>query len=61
MTNPNVPVNELRSGSSLMCLSYNLKDANLLGAGQYNGQVSLFDTRKGSTPVESSLIEHSHR
>lgn len=61
MTNPNAPVNELKAGSSLMCMAYNLKDANLIGGGQYNGQVSVFDTRKGSSPVDSSLMQYSHR
>ena len=61
VANPNAPVHELKGGSSLMCISYSLKDANLLGAGQYNGQFSVFDARKGSAPAESSLIEHSHR
>ena len=59
--NPNVPECELRPGSALTCVNYNLKDSNLLGAGQYNGQVSFFDVRKGSVPVDSSQLEHSHR
>ena len=29
--------------------------------GSYNGLISYFDTRKGETPVDSSIIEKSHR
>ena len=61
MTNPNSPCSELKADSSLMCVSYNLKDTSLIGGGQYNGQISVFDTRKGSAAVESSMIEFSHR
>ena len=38
-----------------------LQDTSLVGAGQYNGQFVYFDVRKGSTPVEASPIERSHR
>ena len=61
MNNPNTPEFELKPLSALTCINYNLKDANILGAGQYNGQISYFDIRKGSAPVESSRLEHSHR
>ncbi len=33
----------------------------VLGAGQYNGQFVVFDTRQGSTPVDATPIEKSHR
>lgn len=38
-----------------------MKDNNLIGAGQYNGQFCCFDVRKGGTCVEASPIEASHR
>ena len=47
--------------SQLTVVNFNQKDTNLLGAGQYNGQFAFFDVRKGSQPVESTAIEHSHR
>ena len=33
----------------------------MLGAGQYNGQFAVFDTRQGAAPVDATPIEHSHR
>ena len=47
--------------SPLCCLEYNPKDTNLLVGGSYNGLVSVYDTRVGSTPKEVSIIENSHR
>lgn len=61
VTNPNTPDFELIPQSQLTCINFNLKDTSLVGAGQYNGQFAYFDVRKGSTPVEVSPIEHSHR
>ncbi|CAF4145298.1 unnamed protein product, partial [Adineta steineri] len=51
----------LKPISSLVCIEFNTKDKNQLIAGCYNGQVCIFDTRKGGVPVEQSLIENSHR
>lgn len=45
----------------LVCLEYNLKDTNSLVGGMLNGQVSVWDARKGHDPVEISVIEESHR
>ena len=61
VTNPNAPDFELTPQSQLTSINFNLKDTSLVGAGQYNGQFAYFDMRKGSTPVEASPIEHSHR
>lgn len=33
----------------------------MLGAGQYNGQFTFFDLRKGSGPVDATPVERSHR
>ncbi|KAG8468793.1 hypothetical protein KFE25_007311 [Diacronema lutheri] len=59
--NPNQPELEINPQSKLVCLEYNSKDAFLLAGGCYNGLISYWDTRRGSEPVESSLIEKSHR
>ena len=61
ISNPNEPEMELLPQSQLTTINYNLKDINLLGVGQYNGQFAYFDVRKGSNPVDSTPIEHSHR
>lgn len=61
VSNPNTPDFELIPQSQLTSINFNLKDTSLVGAGQYNGQFAYFDMRKGSTPVEASPVEHSHR
>jgi len=48
--------------ASLCCLdAYNPKQQDLLVGGLYNGLISFWDTRKGPSPVETSVIECSHR
>lgn len=47
--------------SSLNTVEFHPKDTNQILAGCVNGQVCLFDLRKGKKPVEQSLIENSHR
>mmetsp|Transcript_27229 Transcript_27229/g.69188 ORF Transcript_27229/g.69188 Transcript_27229/m.69188 type:complete len:565 (-) Transcript_27229:474-2168(-) len=61
VNNPNTPETALTPASPLCCLEYNPKDPHLLVGGSYNGLVSYFDTRKGETPVDTSIIEKSHR
>jgi hypothetical protein len=61
LNNPNVPEAELLAPSQLVCARFNLKDSNLVGAGQYNGQFSYFDMRKGTGPVESTPMDICHR
>lgn len=61
INNPNTPETELSPSSQACCLVHNPKDPNVLAGGLYNGQISYFDTRKGSAPVDSSPIERSHR
>uniref|UniRef100_A0A7S0V3I3 Uncharacterized protein n=1 Tax=Polytomella parva TaxID=51329 RepID=A0A7S0V3I3_9CHLO len=61
INNPNVPDYELCPTSQICCSKFNLKDPNLIGAGQYNGQFSYYDMRKGSSPVDASPIDISHR
>jgi len=61
VNNPNEPEMALHPVSPACCLEYNLKDQYLLVGGLYNGLISFWDTRKGSQPVETSVIEYSHR
>jgi len=61
VSNPNVPDMELKPVSALCCVEYNPKDQHLLVGGSYNGLISCWDTRKGSTPVDTSIVEKSHR
>lgn len=58
---PNAPEAELAGMSQLVAARYNLKDANLIGAGQYNGQFAVFDVRKGAAPVEATPMDICHR
>lgn len=41
VNNPNIPDAELNSASQCVCIKYNSKDYQTLGAGLYNGQVLL--------------------
>ena len=50
--NPNKPELALKPISPLVTLEYNPKDPHTLIGGCYNGQLLLFDTRKGSQFVE---------
>ena len=50
--NPNKPELSLKPISPLVTLEYNPKDPHTLIGGCYNGQLLLFDTRKGSQFVE---------
>ena len=61
VANPNAPEATLAAPVPLVTLAFNLKDHNLVGGGQYNGQLTFFDLRKGPAPVDSSPVEHSHR
>ncbi len=61
VNNPNTPEYEMTPTSQICCSKFNLKDGNLIGAGQYNGQFSYYDMRKGTSPVETTPIDISHR
>ncbi|XP_042887231.1 dynein axonemal intermediate chain 2-like [Penaeus japonicus] len=54
------PEMELHAPSWLQCIQYNSKDTHVIAAGLHNGQVSWWDTRYGSRPVESTSLEVSH-
>lgn len=51
----------LKPPTASVCLEYNQKDTNSLVSGQLNGQVAVWDIRRGSEPVELSVVEQSHR
>ncbi|KAK9917240.1 hypothetical protein WJX75_002207 [Coccomyxa subellipsoidea] len=59
--NPAQPDSVLSPTSPLVCLNFNLRDNKVLGAGQYNGQFAVFDTRQGSNAVDATPIVKSHR
>eukprot|EP00164_Ancoracysta_twista_P002327 GFYU01003075.1.p1 GENE.GFYU01003075.1~~GFYU01003075.1.p1 ORF type:complete len:570 (+),score=204.31 GFYU01003075.1:231-1940(+) len=61
INNPNYPDTEICPSSPLCCLEYSPKDPHILVGGSYNGLIAYWDTRRGNTPVDSSLIERSHR
>lgn len=61
INNPSTPEVTLAPQVPLVSLAYNLKDSNVLGGGQYNGQFVFFDVRKGITAVDATPVAHSHR
>lgn len=61
LSNPTTPEAELAGTSQLVAAKFNLKDSSLVGAGQYNGQFALFDTRKGPAAAEATPIDVCHR
>ncbi len=61
VASPNQPEAELQGPSQLVCAKFNAKDGNLVGGGQYNGQFTYFDTRKGPSPVDATPVDVCHR
>ncbi|XP_066990947.2 dynein intermediate chain 3, ciliary-like [Anabrus simplex] len=59
--NPNKPALVLKPSVPIVCLEYNPKDPNSLVSGLHSGQVAVWDVRRGSNPVEISVLEPSHR
>lgn len=59
--NPNKPLLVLQPPVFIVSLEYNPKDSHNLVSGLYNGQVAFWDARRGSDPVELSLLYASHR
>ncbi|XP_064099028.1 dynein intermediate chain 3, ciliary-like [Macrobrachium nipponense] len=51
----------MKAPSWLQCLQYNVKDNNVIAAGLNNGQVSWWDVRQGSLPIESTGLAVSHK
>eukprot|EP00055_Hartaetosiga_balthica_P003167 m.6732 g.6732 ORF g.6732 m.6732 type:complete len:576 (-) comp2646_c0_seq1:129-1856(-) len=61
LENPNAPDLALTPSSPIVSIRYNPKDVHILLGGLYNGQVAIWDTRRGSRPTETSPVEQSHR
>jgi len=60
-TRPNQPEMELLPPSPLCCLAFNPRTPDHLIGGCYNGQIVVFDLRKGSQPIEVSPANLSHQ
>lgn len=60
VNNPNQPDTEMIPASPLTSLKFNPRSPDHIVGGSYNGLVSFWDLRKGSSPLEQSEIEHSH-
>jgi len=65
LNNPNSPEKTLDPNSPLCCLQFNLKNADVVCGGAYNGSLQFFDLRRGSSsgvikPTETTLLEKSH-
>jgi len=50
----------LRPWSPALCLKYNPKDANCISGGLYNGQMAIWDVRRGMYPVDSTELSAGH-
>lgn len=65
LNNPNSPEKTLTPPSALCTMVFNHKNSDIIVGGSYNGSLSFFDQRKGSSsgvikPVETTLLEKSH-
>lgn len=60
LENPNQPDFTIKPQSPLVTCVFNPKATEHLVGGSYNGVIGFWDLRKGSTPVEKSVIEQSH-
>lgn len=65
LNNPNTPEKTLTPPSALCTMVFNHKNSDIIVGGSYNGSLSFFDQRKGSSsgvikPVETTLLEKSH-
>eukprot|EP00054_Salpingoeca_dolichothecata_P018737 m.115500 g.115500 ORF g.115500 m.115500 type:complete len:584 (+) comp22988_c1_seq3:64-1815(+) len=61
LENPSTPEMTLTPSSQLGCLQFNPKDVNMLIGGCYNGQIGVWDTRRGARPIDTTPVEKSHR
>ncbi|NWV75031.1 DNAI2 protein, partial [Dasyornis broadbenti] len=61
LESPYNPELTLKPSSPVVTLEYNSKDWHHVLGGCYNGQIVLWDTRKGGLPVEMTPMEFSHR
>jgi dynein intermediate chain 2 len=65
LQNPNFPQTTLLPPSPLCCMSFNPKSPEIVVGGSYNGSLSFFDTRRGSSsgvvkPIKTTILEKSH-
>lgn len=65
LNNPNSPEKTLSPPSALCTMVFNHKNSDIIVGGSYNGSLSFFDQRKGTSsgvikPVETTLLEKSH-
>ena len=65
LNNPNAPEKTLSPPSSLCTMVFNHKNSDIIVGGSYNGSLSFFDQRKGSSsgvikPVETTMLDKSH-
>ena len=65
LKNPNFPEKTLQPPSPMCTMVFNHKNSDILVGGSYNGTLSFFDLRKGSSsgvikPFETTLLEKSH-
>ncbi|KAK9877826.1 hypothetical protein WA026_020059 [Henosepilachna vigintioctopunctata] len=59
--NPNKPLHIFKPEQPIVCLEYHPKDPHSLVSGHLNGQVGVWDTRKGYEPTGMSVMESSFR
>ncbi|KAL3276240.1 hypothetical protein HHI36_020956 [Cryptolaemus montrouzieri] len=59
--NPNKPLHIFKPEHPIVCLEYHPKDPHSLVSGHLNGQVGVWDTRKGYEPIATSIMESSFR
>ncbi|KAF5286702.1 hypothetical protein FQA39_LY16185 [Lamprigera yunnana] len=59
--NPNRPLLVFKPTTPIVCMEYHQKDVNTLTSGLYSGKVAVWDARRGSDPVNVSVVEVSHR
>ena len=65
LNNPNFPEKTLCPPSPLCTMVFNHKNSDIVVGGSYNGSLSFFDLRKGTSsgvikPFETTLLEKSH-
>ena len=60
MGSPTTPLATLTAASPALCLAYNPRYHELLGAGLRNGQIALFDGRQGSNPCALTDPDSNH-
>ncbi|XP_032670436.1 dynein intermediate chain 2, axonemal-like [Odontomachus brunneus] len=59
--NPNEPWMTLKATSATLVSEFNPRDPSVLASGLMSGQVCSWDVRTGSTPVQTSHRQFSHR